>query len=343
MPAGIRAKCNNAMQKVQVAVIGSGSWATAIVKVLLNNVERVHWWVREPEIAGHLMEFGHNPRYLSSVSFDRGRLHVSHELNRVLKQADIPIFCIPAAFLHQSLEGLHSSLLRSKPVVSAIKGIVPEYNEIIADYFYTRFGVAYDQFVVLSGPSHAEEVAQEKLTYLTVASQNRVNAAAVSGLFACRYIKTSLSDDIFGAQYAPVLKNIVAIASGICIGLGYGDNFQAVLISSAIQEIGRFIDAVHPGRRDIMRSVYLGDLLVTAYSQFSRNRHYGQMIAKGYNPGQIHMEMNMVAEGYYATRCIKEMNEKFGLEMPIVDAVYNILYNKARPSAEMKVLEDRLA
>ncbi len=331
------------MRKIQVAVIGSGSWATAIVKILLNNVEKVHWWVREKEIAGHLMQYGHNPRYLSSVTFDVQRLNVSHELNRVLQQADIPVFCIPAAFLHPSLEGLHASLLRGKPVVSAIKGIVPEYNDIMADYFYKRFGVPYEQFVVVSGPSHAEEVAQEKLAYLTVASANRVNAAAVSGLFACRYIKTSLSDDIFGTEYAPVLKNIIAIASGICSGLGYGDNFQAVLISNAIEEIRRFMDAVKPGLRDINRSVYLGDLLVTCYSQFSRNRRYGQMIARGYSPGYIQMEMNMVAEGYYAAKCIKEMNTGYGVEMPIVDAVYNILYNKAKPVAEIKALEDRLS
>lgn len=331
------------MQKVQVAVIGSGSWATAIVKILLNNVESVHWWVREPEIAEHMMQYGHNPHYLSSVSFDTKRLSVSHELNRVLKQADIPVFCIPAAFLHPSLEGMHASLLRDKPVVSAIKGIVPEYNDIVADYMYKLFGVPYGQFVNVSGPSHAEEVAQERLTYLTIASENRVNAAVVSGLFGCRYIRTSLSEDIFGTEYAPVLKNIIAIASGICTGLGYGDNFHAVLISNAIQEISRFVNAVRPNNRDIKNSVYLGDLLVTCYSQFSRNRRYGQMIAKGYRPQYAQMEMNMVAEGYYATKCIKEMNAGYGVYMPIVDAVYNILYNNARPVSEIKGLEDKLS
>ncbi len=331
------------MQKVQVAVIGSGSWATAIVKILLNNVEKVHWWVREPEIAEHMMQYGHNPHYLSSVSFDTKSLSVSHELNRVLKQADIPVFCIPAAFLHPSLEGMHASLLRDKPVVSAIKGVVPEYNDIVADYMYKHFGVPYGQFVNVSGPSHAEEVAQERLTYLTIASESRVNAAVVSGLFACRYIRTSLSEDIFGTEYAPVLKNIIAIASGICTGLGYGDNFHAVLISNAIQEISRFVDAVRPNNRDIKQSVYLGDLLVTCYSQFSRNRRYGQMIAKGYRPQYAQMEMNMVAEGYYATKCIKEMNAEYGVYMPIVDAVYNILYNNARPVSEIKGLEDKLS
>ncbi len=331
------------MREVKVAVIGSGSWATAIVKILLNNVEKVHWWVREKEIADHLNQYGHNPRYMSSVSFNVQRLDVTHELNRVLKQADIPIFCIPAAFLNKSLGGLHSSLLNGKPVVSAIKGIIPEQNDIMADYFYKRFGVPHENFVVVSGPSHAEEVAQEKLTYLTIASKNRLNGAAVSGLFDCRYIKTSLTDDIYGTQYVPVLKNIIAIASGICSGLGYGDNFQAVLVSNALQEINGFMDAVKPGNRDIKKSVYLGDLLVTSYSQFSRNRRYGQMLARGYSPGYAQMEMNMVAEGYYATKCIKDLNERLGVKMPILDAVYNILYNNSPVTTEIKILEDKLS
>ncbi len=324
-------------------MIGSGSWATAIVKILLENVEKVHWWVREEEIATHLRRYGHNPRYLGSVAFDPDRLLVSHELNRVLKRADVPVFCIPAAFLESSLEGLHASLLRDKPVVSAIKGIVPVHNDVIARFLDKRYGVEPHQFVVVSGPSHAEEVAQEKLTYLTVASENRVNAALVSGLFSCRYIKTSMSKDVFGSEYAPVLKNIIAIASGICSGLGYGDNFQAVLISNALQEINRFLNTISPTDRDINQSVYLGDLLVTCYSQFSRNRRFGQMLARGYSPEHAQMEMNMVAEGYYATRCIMEINKGHGVELPIIEAIYNILYQKASAVSEIRRLEDKLS
>ncbi|TVR40884.1 MAG: NAD(P)H-dependent glycerol-3-phosphate dehydrogenase [Bacteroidia bacterium] len=331
------------MQKVEVAVVGSGSWATAIVKILLNNVEKVHWWVREREIAEHLMQYGHNPRYLSSVSFDTKRLNVSHELNRVLNKADIPVFCIPAAFLERSLEGMHASLLRDKPVVSAIKGIVPGHNQLVTEFFHTRYDIPYKQCVIVSGPSHAEEVAQEKLTYLTIATQSRVNGAAVSGLFSSRYIKTDISNDLFGAEYGPVLKNIIAIASGICSGLGYGDNFHAVLISNALQEISLFLETVKPAERDISKSVYLGDLLVTCYSQFSRNRRFGQMLARGYSPEEAQMEMSMVAEGYYASKCVQEMNAPFGLELPIINAVYNILYNKAKPVSEIRALEDKLA
>ncbi len=331
------------MHTREVAVVGSGSWATAIVKILLNNVEKVHWWVKEKEIADHLLRYNHNPHYLSSVEFDPERLHISTKLDEVLSRAEIIIFCIPAVFLHQTVKEANGSRLKGKLVVSAIKGIVPEYNAIIADYFNEHFRVDYNRFVVVSGPSHAEEVAQEKLTYLTVASENSEYAREVSGLFDCRYIFTSLSDDIFGTEYAPVLKNIIAIASGICSGLGYGDNFQAVLISNAIQEIENFVAKVHPIQRDIKSSVYLGDLLVTCYSQFSRNRTFGTMIGKGYSVKFAQLEMKMIAEGYFATKCIRQLNLEYGVEMPIVEAVFNILYNNQPPSKEIKDLAEKLS
>jgi len=331
------------MLDTKVAVIGSGSWATAIVKILLNNVQKVSWWVREEEIANHLRKYRHNPHYLSSVKFDLRRLSVSHNMNDVLREADVLVFCIPAAFLQQGLNSMDPSLLQNKTIVSAIKGIVPETNEIIADYFKNHFGVPYRQFVVVSGPSHAEEVAQEKLTYLTVCAEEKSASEFISELFSCRYIKTSISNDIFGTEYAPVMKNIIAIASGICNGLGYGDNFQAVLISNAIQEISRFLDVIKPNHRDIKKSVYLGDLLVTCYSQFSRNRRFGQMLARGYSPKYAQMEMNMVAEGYYATKCIMEMNKEHGVEIPIVEAVYSILYKNKHPVKAMQELESKLS
>lgn len=331
------------MQKTNVAVIGSGSWATAIVKILLNNADRVHWWIREQEIVDHLKKYKHNPKYLSSVKFDTRRLVVSNDMNLVLEQVDIPLFCIPAAYLHTSIKELEPSLLENKIIVSAIKGIVPEFNKIIANYFEEQYHVDQEQFIVASGPSHAEEIAQEKLTYLTIASINKDHSQFVSNLFSCRYIKTVISNDIYGTEYAPVMKNIIAIASGICNGLGYGDNFQAVLISNALQEINRFLETVHPNQRDIKQSVYLGDLLVTCYSQFSRNRQFGQMLARGYSPRYAQMEMNMVAEGYYATKCINELNKSYHVEMPIIDAVYNILYKNKRPADAIKTLENKLS
>ncbi len=326
----------------KIAVIGSGSWATAIVKILLNNSKRVGWWIREAEIASHIQEYRHNPTYLRSVEFDPGRLDISGDLSLVIKKADVIIFCIPAAFLHGSIQSLSSAMLSNKLIVSAIKGIVPEQNAIIADYFEQQFGIGLDRFVVVSGPSHAEEVAQEKLTFLTVASLVQDHAMVVSNLFNCRFINTILSDDIYGTEYTPVLKNIFAIASGICLGLGYGDNFQAVLVSNAVQEIKRFLDAVHPIDRDINSSVYLGDLLVTCYSQFSRNRTFGNMIGKGYSVKSAQLEMNMVAEGYYAVKCIKEMNADYGVYMPILDAVFSILYENKTPLSEIRALTAKL-
>lgn len=327
---------------MNIAVIGSGSWATAIVKILLNNKDTVNWWIHEQDIADHLMQYHHNPRYLSSVEFDVTKLHMSVDINDILARSEELVFCIPAAFLHSALSKADHSLIKGKPVISAIKGIVPEFNAIIADYFFQQFNVPYKDFVVVSGPSHAEEVAQEKLTYLTVASQYAPLAIYVAKLFQCRYIITSTSEDIFGTEYAPVIKNIIAIASGICSSLGYGDNFQAVLISNAIQEISRFVKAVHPIDRDINSSVYLGDLLVTCYSQFSRNRTFGTMIGKGYSVKFAQVEMDMVAEGFYASSCIKKMNESLGVYTPICDAVYNILYEGKSPAAEIKELTTKL-
>ncbi len=331
------------MQQTKVAVIGSGSWATAIVKILLHNVERVGWWVREEPIALHLKKYRHNPSYLSSVKFDIKRLFVTHDINEVVSQSEMIVFCIPAAFLDLSINCLNKELLQNKIIISAIKGIVPDSNEIISDYFNQKFQVPYANFAVVSGPSHAEEVAREKLTYLTIASQNQLVAKKISELFACQFIKTSLSDDIFGTEYAPVIKNIIAIASGMCSGLGYGDNFQAVLISNALKEINNLLEAIHPNHRDIKDSVYLGDLLVTCYSEFSRNRRFGQLLAQGYNPKYAQIKMNQVAEGYYATKCIRQFTAGNKLETPIVDAVYNILYQNKRPADEMRALENKLS
>lgn len=324
-------------------MVGSGSWATAIVKILLNNVEKLNWWVREHEIAEHLLTWHHNPRYLSSVNFDTSRLLISTDIEEVLRHSDVVLFCVPAAFLHGSVGHVKPSLLKDKIVISAIKGIVPEFNSIVLDYFKKQFRVQPRNFVVVSGPSHAEEVAAEKLTYLTVASETPRLAVVIASMFSCRYIYATTSDDIYGTEYGPVLKNIIAISSGIAASLGYGDNFQAVLISNAIQEIERFVKAVHPIDRDIKSSVYLGDLLVTCYSRFSRNRTFGTMIGKGYSVKFAQMEMEMVAEGYYAAKCIKEINDELGVYMPICEAVYNILYKNSKPSAEMAELTGKLS
>ena len=327
----------------KIAVIGGGSWATAIVKMLCNNAVQVHWWIRNETTVEHIKKFKHNPNYLTSVEFDTNKLELNFDLKTIVEKADVLIMAVPSAFLKDALSGLTPDDFKNKQVFSAIKGIVPEHNLIVGEFFNKEYKLPMENIGVITGPCHAEEVAMEKLSYLTVASQSTENAAFVASQLNCRYIKTTVSDDIYGTEYSSVLKNVFAIASGICHGLGYGDNFQAVLISNAIQEIKRFVDAVHPIDRDIKSSAYLGDLMVTAYSQFSRNRTFGGMIGKGYSVKSAQLEMNMVAEGYYGTKCVYEINKQYKVDMPITNAVYNILYEKISPVIEIKLLTDKLS
>lgn len=326
----------------KIAVIGGGSWATAIVKMLCNNASTIYWWVRNSESIEHIKKHSHNPNYLTSVEFDTNKLELNTNLREIVLQADILIMAVPSAFLKDALSELKPEDFIDKQVFSAIKGIIPEHNLIVGEFFNAEFKVPMKNIGVITGPCHAEEVAMEKLSYLTIASQSDDNARFVASQLICRYIKTKVSDDIYGTEYSSVLKNVFAIASGICHGLGYGDNFQAVLISNAIQEIKRFVDDVHPIDRDIKSSAYLGDLLVTAYSQFSRNRTFGSMVGKGYSVKSAQLEMNMVAEGYYGVKCVYEINKKHKVDMPITNAVYNILYEKSSPIIEMKLLSDKL-
>ncbi|MBN8702615.1 MAG: NAD(P)H-dependent glycerol-3-phosphate dehydrogenase [Bacteroidetes bacterium] len=329
--------------KHSIGVIGGGSWATAIVKILSTNEEKINWWVRNEDNVSFIKKHGNNPSYLSSVSLDVNKIVVDSNLHHVLSKSDIVILAIPSAFTDGMMNQYNVTDLSNKIVFSAIKGIIPEHNLIVGDYLHKIKKVPIENIGVITGPCHAEEVAMEKLSYLTIASQNQKNATYVAEKMTTRFIKNTVSDDIYGTEYSGVLKNIFAIASGICHGLGYGDNFQAVLISNAIQEIKRFVDAVHPITRDINSSAYLGDLLVTAYSQFSRNRTFGNMIGKGYSVKSAQMEMNMIAEGYYAVKCIKEINKHYQVHMPITDAVYNIVYEKISPSIEIKLLTDKLS
>lgn len=328
--------------KENYAVIGSGSWATALVKILQNNVDCVNWWVREAEIKEGIEKYHHNPLYLSSVEFDLQKINISNDIYEVINNASCLIFVIPAAFMYDALSDLPKEIFKNKKIFSAIKGIIPSHNLIIADFFNQNFDVSFQNIGIISGPSHAEEIALEKLTYLTVASQNAAIADFMADTLRCRYVKTSTSDDIYGTEYAAVLKNIYAMAAGVCKGLGYGDNFLSVLISNALQEMERFIENVHPINRNLSNSVYLGDLMVTAYSQFSRNRTFGTMIGSGYSVKTAQLEMKMIAEGYYATNCIHIINENYQVEMPIMDAMYNILYENISPFIEIKILSDRL-
>lgn len=328
--------------KPTISVIGGGSWATAIVKILSNNVESVSWWVRSRETVEFIQKYKHNPNYLSDVNIDLERVHVTNDLEEAVRHSSVIILAVPSAFLKSTLEKLSAEHFEGKLVFSAIKGIVPDDLLIVGDYLQTKYGIPVNNIGVITGPCHAEEVAMERLSYLTIACQDTTNAELLATQMNCRYIKTTVSDDIYGTEYSAVLKNVFAIAGGIAHGVGYGDNYLAVLISNAIQEIKRFVDAAHPITRDINDSAYLGDLLVTAYSSFSRNRLFGTMVGKGYSVKVAQLEMNMVAEGYYATKCIYELNRTYKVHMPITDSMHRILYEKVAPRIEMKLLSDQL-
>ena len=299
--------------------------------------------MRNADAVKHIHQFKHNPNYLSSVEINLPAQNVSTDLKQLIGRSDFILLNVPAAFLKEALNDITSADLAGKKIISAIKGIVPDENQIIGEFLNQHYEVPFDDFVVISGPCHAEEVALEKLSYLTIASRAHELAAGFARMSSTRYIQTILSDDIYGTEYAAVLKNIYAIASGICHGVGYGDNFQSVLISNAIRELERFVAAVHPISRDIKESAYLGDLLVTAYSQFSRNRTFGNMIGKGYTVTSAQLEMNMIAEGYYAVNCLHQVNKNYNVNMPICDAVYAILYQKHLPANEMKHLAEHLS
>ena len=325
----------------KIGVIGGGSWATAIVKMLCENVDSVNWWMRNEEAIDHINSYGHNPNYISDAELKKSKLNLSSDINEVVKNSDYLVLAVPSAFLKSTLQSLEIPL-KDKIMISAIKGIVPENNTIVGEFIHNQYDVPYENIGVITGPCHAEEVALERLSYLTIACSDIEKADFFANAISGRYIKTTVSDDIYGTEYASVLKNVIALASGICHGLGYGDNFQAVLVSNAIREIKRFVDQAHPIDRDIKESAYLGDLLVTAYSQFSRNRTFGEMIGRGYSVNSAQLQLKMIAEGYYAVKCIMEINEKLKVEMPITEAVYNILYNRKSAKKEIKLLTDKL-
>ena len=327
--------------KLKIAVLGGGSWATALVKILSENKRKVGWYIRNPINADFVKKHHHNPNYLSAARLKTKRLEISSDLNQVVSQADVLVIAIPSAFLSQELEKLTESF-DDKIIFSAVKGVVPESMLIVGEHFNTKFNVPMEKIGVILGPSHAEEIAMERLSYLTVACMNKKLAKAIAAMLKTQYIRTTISNDIVGTEYASMLKNIYAIASGIAHSLGYGDNFQSVLMSNAIIEMKRFIKDVYKMKRNINNSAYLGDLLVTGYSVFSRNRNFGSMIGKGYTVKAAQMEMRMVAEGYYATQSAKMINQNYSTRVPIIDAVFSILYLEKKPERVFKKLVKQL-
>ncbi len=324
----------------KVAIIGGGSWATAMAKIVLHHEAQINWYMRRDDRIEEFIRLGHNPAYLTGLHFDTSRINFSSDLNKIVQESDTLILVTPSPYLKGHLKKLKTSI-REKLIAIAIKGLVPDDNITISQYLQQAFNVPEDNITTIGGPSHAEEVAMDRLCYLTVGCHSIENAKTVADLLTNKYVKTSVSTDIEGIEYSSVLKNVYAIAAGICNGLKYGDNFHAVLVANAVQEMDRFLQSVE--RRDdrkVTNTAYLGDLLVTMYSNFSRNRTFGTMIGRGYSVKTAQLEMEMIAEGYYGTYCMKQINKRFHVNMPILDAMYNILYERISPSVEIKILSD---
>lgn len=328
------------LNHTKIAIIGGGSWATALIKILSEQQNiQVRWWLRNKKDIEHIRKFHHNPSYLSDVFLPPKKVKVFEKTREAVKGADYVILAVPAAFVQESLQDLNESHLKGKRIVSAIKGMIPEENILVTDWVSEKYKVPMHDIAVIAGPCHAEEVALEKQSYLTIASTDAVCAEDFSKLMTCRYVTAHPLADLYGVEYAAVMKNIVALACGITHGLGNGDNFQAVMVSNAMQEIRHFVTALDPRERQLSTSAYLGDLLVTAYSQFSRNRLFGNMIGRGYSVKAAQLEMKMIAEGYYATKSIFELNRALKVELPITTAVYSILYQEESPSVVIEALK----
>jgi glycerol-3-phosphate dehydrogenase (NAD(P)+) len=330
------------VEATNIAIIGGGSWATALVKILSENDVRINWWLKSQKDVDHILSFRKNPTYLSDVAIDTKKVRPTTNVLKALEGVSVVIFVVPAAFIGDVVANISAADLKGKIVVSAIKGMIPQENILVTDLLQQKHGVPSKQICVIAGPCHAEEVALEKRSYLSIAGEDSTVASVVAALLQCRYVKATVVEDLYGVEYCAVMKNIIAIACGIARGLNYGDNFQAVLVSNAMLEIELFVDAVVKKDRNWNASAYLGDLLVTCYSPYSRNRTLGNMVGRGYSVKAAQVEMNMIAEGYYAVKCVYEINKTLGVVMPITKAVYNILYEKISPSVELRILEDSM-
>lgn len=327
----------------RIAIIGGGSWATALAKIVVEQTHHIGWYMRREDRIRAIKDTGHNAAYLTGVHFDVSEIDFTTDLNRIIRKYDTLIFVTPSPYIKQHLAKVTENMQR-KFIVIATKGIVPEENMAISEYFRSRYGVPKEQVACLIGPSHAEEVAMNRLTYLTVGCEDIKKAKQLADTIQSDYIQARISTDVLGIEYAGVLKNIYAIGAGICHGLKYGDNFHAVYMANAAREMQSVLDLLdHSERRNIAKSVYLGDLLVTGYSDFSRNRVFGMMIGKGYSIKAAQAEMQMIAEGYYGSKCIKEILASYRTaSFPIIDAVYSILYEGADAAQTIKELTLKL-
>jgi len=322
----------------KICILGGGTWGTALAKMVLMNQKHMNWFIRRDDQIEGFYKLGHNPSYLTNVKFNLAQITFYSNIEKAIKDSDTIIVAIPSPYVKQYFRRIWNSSFRGKFVVSALKGIIPNDNVVMSEFLAANYKIPFENIGVLSGPCHAEEVALERLSFLTVASKDQNKATLLSEAINSRILKTRISDDVVGIELAAVLKNIYAIAAGICQGLLYGDNFQAVLMSNCAKEMSRFLNGVLPMERCIAEQHYLGDMLVTGYSQFSRNRTLGAMIGKGYSVKSAQLEMEMIAEGYYGAKCIHELNNRFKVDMPIAHTVYQILYEKLSPQEAIRNL-----
>ena len=331
---------------MQFGIIGSGSWATALAKILTDNNHRINWWIRNAETINYVQQRKHNPHYVSNIHFDNSLLQLSSSINYVVEQSDVLIIAVPSAYIHSVLTSLNTDAFKNKKVVSAIKGLLPDSNELLNDYLAKVFAVELRDYFAVLGPCHAEEIAAEKLSYLTFSGIDETTAQEIAAHFHNDYLNTIVSHDIMGVQYAAAMKNIYALGAGIAHGLDYGDNFLSVYIANSANEMVRFVREVRHDENGIglnySASAYLGDLLVTCYSLYSRNRTFGNMIGKGYSVKAAQLELNMVAEGYNASRCIHNTNRNLNVNIPIADCIYEILWEHAPAADGFKKIESLL-
>ena len=326
----------------KIAVMGGGSWATALAKIVMFSQPEINWYLRRPDRIADFIQMRHNPAYLPGISFDISRITFYSDINQAIDDSDTLIIATPSPFLKEHLKKVIVSL-KEKYIISAVKGLVPDENILINDYLSRYFGVNPNNIIAIAGACHAEEIAMERLSYLTLVCRDIRNANKLAEqVFKTPYLKSSGSRDMIGLEYVSVLKNIYAIVAGICSGLKYGDNFQAVYIPNAFDEMVRFLDKVHPMKRELTSAAYFSDLLVTCYSTFSRNRMFGKMIGEGNSVSVAKIELGMVAEGYYATKCIYEINQNYQVDMPILNSLYSILYERKPVSGQIKMMTEKL-
>ena len=344
---------------MHIGIAGSGSWATALAKILTDNKHSISWWIRNESVAEHLLARGHNPQYLSSVYFDKGLLSLHTDLNEVIQKADHLLIAVPSAYLTETFSNIDEQQLRNRKIISAVKGILPEHNLLLNDYLKQACDLAPENYFTIMGPCHAEEVAEEKLSYLTFSGIDHETTGRIATCFKTPYLNVITNTDVYGVQYAAILKNIYAVGAGIAHGLEYGDNFLSVLIANSADEMAGFLKKVGIQHMDVgshdeedpvthrkapnyAASAYLGDLLVTCYSLHSRNRMFGNMIGKGYSVKSAQLEMNMVAEGYNASKCIYIINKQVGSEMPIAETIYRIVWEQVKPRLAFREMEKSL-